>query len=50
MKGLLDIILEHIMVHMKVELEVEKEFLSLQKMDHFIKEHGRTITCGAMVD
>ena len=34
----------------KVELEVEKEFLSLQRMVLFMKELGKMITCGVMVD
>lgn len=38
------------MEHIKVELEVGKEFSSLQKMVLFIKELGKTIICGAMVD
>lgn len=50
MKVLFDILLEHIMGPIKVELEVEKEYSFLRKMVHFIKEHGRTTTCGATVD
>lgn len=38
------------MERIKVELEVEKVFLFLQKMVHFTKEHGRMIICGVTVD
>ena len=49
MKVLFDILLEHITGPIKVELEVEKEYSFLRKMVHFIKELGRTTTCGATV-
>ena len=50
MKVLFVIHLELTMEPIKVELEVEKAFSSLRKMVPFIKERGKTIICGVMVD